>query len=63
MMIRNMREEDREAVFWMMKDFYASDAVIEKASDDVLHRDITDATGACPYLKGYVFLAEDQVVG
>lgn len=53
--VRPMVEEDFDEVLEMMKLFYASPAVLHKASEDVLRQDIRDCIGDMPYVEGYVF--------
>lgn len=53
--IRPMREEDRDEVLAMMRVFYDSPAVITKASDTVLRRDIDDCLSDMPLIEGFVF--------
>lgn len=62
-LIRSMQEKDREEVLAMMQVFYASDAVINKANDEILQKDISDCVGDCPYVDGYVFEVEGEIVG
>ncbi len=62
-LIRSMQEKDREEVLKMMQVFYASDAVIIKASDEILQKDISDCIGDCPYVNGYVFEVEGEIAG
>lgn len=56
--VRPMVREDLEEVLEMMTVFYASPAVLHKASQEVLRQDIEDCVGDMPYIEGYVF-AED----
>lgn len=62
-LIRSMQEKDREEVLAMMQVFYASDAVINKANDEILQKDISDCVGDCPYVDGYVFEVEGEIAG
>ncbi|MCI8673116.1 MAG: GNAT family N-acetyltransferase [Lachnospiraceae bacterium] len=61
--IREMIDTDRKAVFDMMKVFYASPAVATNGSDEVFQADIDHCIGACPYLEGYVFQDEQGIQG
>jgi len=61
--IRKMTDQDRIAVFDMMKFFYASPAVSTNGSDEVFHRDIDHCVGECPYLEGYVFQEGQEIQG
>lgn len=62
-LIRSMQEKDREEVLNMMQVFYASDAVINKANNEILQQDISDCVGDCPYVDGYVFEVEGEIAG
>lgn len=62
-MIRQMESSDREEVLEMMKVFYASPAILHKASEEVLRRDIEDCLGDMPFLEGYVFEEDVTIAG
>lgn len=62
-MIRKMKIEDKAEILAMMKVFYASDAVINKASDEILIRDIEDCCGDCPFIEGFTFEKDGQIAG
>ena len=53
--IREMKEEDRAAVYLLISDFFASDAVATDGSPEIFHRNITEAVGESSYLDGFVF--------
>lgn len=61
--IRQMERGDLEEVLEMMKVFYASPAVLHKASEEVLRRDIEDCVGDMPYIEGYVFVEGKECAG
>lgn len=61
--IRLIRREDFQEVLEMMKVFYASEAVLHKASEEVLRRDIEDCLGDMPFIEGYVFEDEGKIAG
>lgn len=63
--IRPMGREDFQEVLEMMKVFYASPAVLNKASEEILRQDIQDCIGDMPYIEGYVFedTGERQIAG
>lgn len=63
MLIRNFEKKDRAEVFKMMREFYDSDAVLLKSSNEVLYRDIDDCLGDMPYIEGYVFEENDKILG
>jgi len=58
-----MKREDFEEVLGMMKVFYASPAVLYKASEEILRRDIEDCLGDMPFLEGYVFEESGELAG
>ena len=61
--IRFMEERDRSEVFSMMREFHSSDAVIYTASDEILHRDISDCIGDMPFIEGFVFEDAGEILG
>jgi len=61
--IRQMERRDFREVLEMMKTFYASPAVLHKASEEVLRQDIEDCLGDTPYLEGYVFAEGEECAG
>jgi len=62
-MIRRMVEKDRECVMEMMRVFYSSSAVWSNGSEDIFKSDIDNCIGESPYLEGYVFENEKEIVG
>jgi len=63
LIIRKIEQKDIDEVFTMMKVFYASPAVICKADDEILMRDIKSCTGENPYIEGFVFVFARQTAG
>ncbi|MGN0465804.1 MAG: GNAT family N-acetyltransferase [Lachnospiraceae bacterium] len=63
MIIREMKREDSKEVFEMMQVFYASPAVLSNGSEEIFRNDIENCVGDCPYLEGYVFVKEDEILG
>ena len=61
--IRKILKQDSQAVFDMMRVFYNSPLVISTPSDDVLKRNIDDCISNMPYLEGYVFEDNSDIVG
>ena len=61
--IRPMRASDREELLALMRAFYDSPAVLTKAPDEVLARDIDSCVGPCPFLEGYVAEEEGTICG
>ncbi len=61
--IREMKREDLDEVLLMMKVFYASPAVLHKASEEILRQDIEDCLSDMPYVEGYVFVEGGRCAG
>lgn len=61
--IRKMVAEDEPYVFQFMRVFYDSPAVLHTSSDEILRRDIKDAISECPFLEGYVFEKNKELIG
>lgn len=58
---RKMSRRDRDAVLGMMKDFYASEAVLSNGSEEIFNNDITACVTENPYLEGFVFIEKVPV--
>ena len=63
MTIRKMIKEDKEIVFNMMKVFYNSDAVLTNGSDEIYNNDIDTCISDSPYLEGFVFILNKEIIG
>lgn len=61
--IRNMTEQDRETVMKMMEIFYSSPAVITNGSAEIFKADIDNCIGDSPYLEGFIFEGDGEVLG
>ena len=61
--IRAMQEGDRGAVLAMMREFYASDAVLTNGSDEIFNNDISGCVSDNPYIEGYVFTDGGMIQG
>ena len=61
--IRNMTARDKDAVFEMMQAFYASPAVFTDGSDEIFLADIGVCLSDSPYLEGYVFEENGEILG
>ncbi len=61
--IRKMKASDRESVIDMMRVFYASDAVSTNGSDEIFTNDFENCINDSPYLEGYVFEDNGQILG
>lgn len=58
-----MLKSDEDKVRKMMEVFYASPAVLSNGSDEIFRNDIEHCIGACPYLEGYVFTEDHNILG
>ena len=63
MLIRKMKQEDKNTIFNMMKVFYASDAVITNGSDTIFNNDIDTCISDSPYLEGFTFIKDEKIIG
>ena len=62
-LIRQMKEADRDSVIDMMRRFYASNAVATNGSEEIFKSDVDACVSDNPYLEGYVFDNNDDIVG
>ena len=58
-----MTEADRSAVMDMMRVFYASPAVLSNGSEKIFTADIDNCVNDNPYLEGYIFEGESDILG
>ena len=61
--IRPMCETDRTGVIQMMRGFYASPAVLSNGSQEIFRADFDACIGENPYLEGFVFEGEGNLLG
>ena len=61
--IRKMTKKDRIAVLEMMRVFYTSPAVLSDGSEEIYEADIDACISDSPYLEGYVFEVDDELLG
>ncbi len=61
--IRKMAETDKSRVIEMMGVFYASPAVLSNGSAEIFRADVEHCVSDCPYLEGYVFEYQGQLLG
>ena len=61
--IRKMIASDKEEVIKMMKVFYESDAVLSNGSVEIFENDFNSATNNSPFLEGYIFESNNQIIG
>ena len=63
MEIRNMTAAHEAAVLDMMRDFYASPAVLSNGSEEIFRNDIAACVSDSPFLEGYVFMEGENLAG
>lgn len=63
MVMRKIAPEHRTAVIEMMQTFYASDAVLSNGSDEIFENDVNACIRENPYLEGYVFENNGEIMG
>ena len=61
--IRHIEESDRQEILELMRVFYASPAVSTNGSDEIFGADIDACVSDSPYLEGYVFESDCQILG
>ena len=61
--IRDMEENDRRPVIWLMEEFYSTDAVATNGSKEIFNNDIDACLSDNPYLEGYVFEDDGHIFG
>lgn len=62
-MIRPLKQEDFSQVLEMMKVFYASDALIIHASEEVLRRTLNECLSDSRWADGFVFEEDGELAG
>ena len=63
MEIKAMTAAHGAAVMKMMKEFYASPAVLSNGSEEIFRNDIAACVSDNPFLEGYVFAEEERLLG
>lgn len=61
--IRMMNRNDKARVIEMMRDFYASPAVLSNGSDEIFSNDFENCVSGSPYLEGYVMEDSNGIQG
>ena len=61
--IRPMVASDKDTVLAMMRTFYTSPAVLSNGSEEIFNADIDNCVGDSPYLEGYIFENEENILG
>lgn len=62
-LIREIKIEDKPLVIQMMRGFYASPAVLSNGSDEIFNADIDNCINDSPYLEGYIFENNGEIIG
>ena len=63
MEIKAMKAAHGAAVMEMMKEFYASPAVLSNGSEEIFRNDIAACVSDSPFLEGYVFAEGEKLMG
>lgn len=63
MVIRLLEKKDKQNVLEMMRIFYSSDAVYTNGSEEIFNNDIDNCINENPYLEGYVFEDNENILG
>jgi ribosomal protein S18 acetylase RimI-like enzyme len=58
-----MEEKHRQSILTMMRTFYASPAVLSNGSEEIFAADIDACVSDNPYLEGFVFCREEELLG
>ena len=61
--IRKMNINDEIEILSMMEEFYSSDAVYTNGSIEIFKNDFKNCINDSPYLEGFVFEFNDEVLG
>ena len=61
--IRKFINSDKSEIISMMRNFYSSEAVFTNGSEEIFERDFENCLGENPYLEGYVFSQENNILG
>lgn len=62
-LIKKMNRDYKSSVIAMMRDFYNSEAVFTNGSDEIFEQDFENCINECPYLEGFVFCKEAEILG
>ena len=61
--IRAMTKKDKDAIVEMMREFYASPAVLSNGSENIFQADVDACVAGSPYVEGYVFERDGDIRG
>ena len=62
-LLRKTIEQDKAEIISMMREFYASEAVFTNGSDEIFDTDFENCINNNPYLEGYVFCSNNEILG
>ena len=61
--IRTMRQQDKPQILTMMREFYASPAVLSSGSEEIFSNDIDNCVGNNPFIEGFVLEDSNGIQG
>ena len=61
--IRTMRQQDKPQILTMMREFYASPAVLSNGSEEIFSNDIDNCVGNNPFIEGFVLEDSNGIKG
>jgi GNAT superfamily N-acetyltransferase len=61
--IRTMRQQDKPQILTMMREFYASPAVLSNGSEEIFSNDIDNCVGNNPFIEGFVLEDSNGIQG
>lgn len=61
--IRFMKNEDKQFVLSMMKEFYSSELVFTNGSEEIFENDFGNCIENPQYLNGFVFCENEKIIG
>jgi GNAT superfamily N-acetyltransferase len=61
--IRTMRQQDKPQILTMMREFYASPAVLSNGSEEIFSNDIDNCVGDNPFIEGFVLEDSNGIQG
>lgn len=61
--IRTMRQQDKPQILTMMREFYASPAVLSNGSEEIFSNDIDNCVGDNPCIEGFVLEDSNGIQG
>ena len=61
--IEKISHKDKIEILEMMREFYASDAVLTNGTEEIFNADIDNCVNENPYLEGYTFKNNQKILG